>query len=600
MQRFRILTTLGLAAMLALMVASCGPDEEVVEPMDWPFLEDTESLTINGKEFAAYIAKTEIHRRRALNGIAITKEQAIAYLYPEQDEPVELKFNNMPDPVELVFVSGKGKVIQVDRVPAFSQSNFPHVYAAENARVVLQLRAGLAKELKLAKGGDAKFKPDLLDESGKAEEPFARLFFLRNERPEDKPEESPSVQLKVLETAEEVSRLMKDRDNMKEGQGVLIPLSGAHHQFWLKECKGSFSACYLASAGRFQGNTIQTIYKNIKAADGPDLQQPVYHSPGDASHLAIWKGGDFFDKHGIERRAPVALAGVDVFSHDEITYDAMEVKFGDAVLECYLAEGDDAREDALLRAPTLKKGKGIVLAWDDPSFVEIDAPAGANLWFVQAEGGNYSIHKKVKTEGGKVDVSARTRFVIAVPEGFEAAGELGFPYVLRDLKPRLPAVVFYEARLKDVVEDRWPTKNRKGLAHVELAVTDAEQRRGLMYRTELKPDHGMLFIYDDEQPSLSYWMKNCKMNLSIAFLSDKGVIVKIHNVMKAPEPGTPDYQLERYESDGPARFAIEMRENWFKDNGISAGDRVFLPPELVKDPQAAQQPRGGMPNITGR
>jgi len=91
----------------------------------------------------------------------------------------------------------------------------------------------------------------------------------------------------------------------------------------------------------------------------------------------------------------------------------------------------------------------------------------------------------------------------------------------------------------------------------------------------------MLFIYKEEQPELTYWMKNCRMNLSIAFRDEKGVIVKIHQVMKAPEAGTPDYQLERYESGLPAKYAIEFEEKWFENNGVEVGDRMFIPPALA-------------------
>ena len=154
---------------------------------------------------------------------------------------------------------------------------------------------------------------------------------------------------------------------------------------------------------------------------------------------------------------------------------------------------------------------------------------------------------------------------------------------LRDLKPSVEPLAFYSSKQKDVVTDRWPGKdnNLKGVVHMELAVTDAEQTRGLMYRTSLRKNHGMLFVYDAEQDELTYWMKNCKTNLSIAFVDDKGVIVKIHQSMKAPVPGTPDADLERYESGHAAKFAIELDENWFKDNNVVEGDRIFLAPRLL-------------------
>jgi uncharacterized membrane protein (UPF0127 family) len=584
MQRYRILPAFLAMCVLALMLASCGDDTEDLEPVEWPFLETTQSLKINGTDFEAYIAKTEMHRRRALNGIAIKENQAIAYLFPASEENVELRFINMPDPVELVWLGGGGKVLDINSVPAFSQVKFPHKYAVKGARVVLQLRKGKAKDLKISKGGEVKTDPNLVDESKKASGEFASVYFLRNQRPEDKPEDAPSVQLKVLEKPEEVAQLVKDRDALKDGQGILLPVSD-FHKFWLKEAKGTWCGCYLESAGRFRTTVIQTIFENIKAKGGSDLDEPIYYSPDKAQYLALWKGKDFFKDNEIERRSPVAVAGVDTMSSDAISYDDMEIKFGETRLEAHLAATEEARKTALLDALSLEKNKAIVLAWDDPADVVIDAPAGVSLWFVKAEDGKYTISEKHDNVGaGTLKSKGGSRFVIAVPKGFEAQGELKFPYALRDLKPSVMPLVFYKSKQKNVVTDRWPGKDNdfKALVHMELAITDAEQTRGLMYRTSLKKNHGMLFVYDTEQDELTYWMKNCKMNLSIAFVDDKGVIVKIHQSMKAPKPGTPDSELERYESEHPAKYAIELDENWYKDNNVSEGDRIFIPPSLMK------------------
>ncbi|MCB9895434.1 MAG: DUF192 domain-containing protein [Planctomycetes bacterium] len=584
MRQFRTLITCTALVALTFMLASCGDDTEAVEPVKWPFLESTQKLSINGKEFDAYVATTELHRRRAVNGIAIKEGQAIAYLYPEQKESVKINFFNLPAAVDLVFVDAAAKVVSVESVPAFSQSAFPHEYAAKDARVVLQLRKGVAKDLGLSKGSAVKTEPNLVDQSKEAGGMFAKMFFLRNERPEEKPEDAPSVELLVLEKPEQVAQFVKDRDDLKEGQGVIIPLNTQYHEFWLKEAKGKWCACYLESTGRFRATVISSIYEGIEANGGSDLDEPVYYSPTKATHLAIWKGSDYFTKNDIDRRSPVAVTALDVMSAEEVSYEDIEIKVGEERLEASLARTEDERKAALLKAKTLEKGKAIVMVWDDPSFVKIDAPAGINLWYVKAEGGKYSIGQKFSnTQAGDIGAKANSRFVIAVPVGFEASGDLTFPYVLRDLKPEAQPLIFYKAKNKDVVTDRWPGKDNefKGRVRMELAITEAEQTRGLMYRTSLRPNYGMLFVYPEEEPELEYWMKNCKMNLSIAFCDDKGVIVKIHQVMKAPEPGTPDYQLERYEAGAPAKYAIELEEKWFEKNKVEEGDRIFIPPALA-------------------
>lgn len=577
MRHSRLLATL-TAFAVCLLVSACGHKTEAIEPISWPHMESMESLSINGKDFQAYVASTEQHRRRAINGLAIKEGQAIAMLFPERDEAIELEFRSVPDPIDLVFLNAKAEAVLVQPVPAFSRSTFPRRFGGKDARVVLQLQQGAAAQLGIELGKAVTTTPDLVGRSADAEDEFARMYFLRNERAEDKPELSPHVKLKVLNKAEEVARLMKDRENLKEGQGVLVPVGQGYHQFWLKEVQGEMCAAWIENA---QGTSIlASIYEGIKAGGGSDLDEPVYYSAGKPTYLAIWRGSDYFTANKINRRSPVRLTGVNVSSHDKPDYGAIELKFGDSLLTATLAATEDARQAALKRAPALEPDRAFVLAWDDPTFVELAPPAGLTLWHI---GADYKVARKERTTGDKIESAATSRFVIIVPEGFEPEAELEFPYVLRDLKPSLPAVVFYSARQADVVTDRWPgpDNNFKARARVELAVTPAEQRRGLMFRESLKPGHGMLFIYKQEEPELSYWMKNCRMNLSIAFVNSRGMVVAIHNNMLAPEAGTPDHALPLYSSQAPAKFAVEMEENWFSQNNIVVGDRIFIPPALA-------------------
>lgn len=576
-----------LCALLlgSLGLASCGHDTEEVKPLAWPFMENTSSVSINGASFSAYVAKTEAHRRRALNGLAIKPKQAIAYLFPKHEGTPTLRFRGLPDAVELVFVDGDGKVQLLEHVAAFSNTAFPRDFACKGTRVVLQLPKGSAAELKLERGAAVKTEPDLLAQANEAEAEFATLFFVKNQREDEKPEDAPFAKLKVLEKAEDVARGMKDRD-FKDGEGILLPLgsTGKLHEFWLKEVQGKVCACYIERSQSGRGQVISALYEGIEAAAGSDLDQPVYYSPTAATHLAIFKGADFFTKNKIEKRSNVVIGG-DAFSSEEPDYGAMEFKVGDARLEARLADTEGAREAALAEAPALKPGKATLLAWDDPAFVKVSAPAGANLWFIESDGkGKYTVSEKMRTLGGEVKATAKSRFVLAVPADFEATGELKVPYSLRDLRPALPALVFYNAKQKDVVKDRWPGEkdSLRARVRVELAISLAEQQRGLMYRESLKPNHGMIFLYKEEE-ELSYWMKNCRMNLSIAFANEKGEIIKIHAVMKAPAAGTPDHALDRYPSEGLARYAIEMEENWFEKNGVKVGDRVFIPPVLLKE-----------------
>ncbi len=99
----------------------------------------------------------------------------------------------------------------------------------------------------------------------------------------------------------------------------------------------------------------------------------------------------------------------------------------------------------------------------------------------------------------------------------------------------------------------------------ELAAAPAEQQTGLMNRFSLKPDHGMLFVYEQPQP-LAFWMRNTYVALSIAFIGGDGRIVDIQDM----QPQTEDTHWSRV----PAQYALEMKKGWFAERGIVAGDTV--------------------------
>lgn len=102
---------------------------------------------------------------------------------------------------------------------------------------------------------------------------------------------------------------------------------------------------------------------------------------------------------------------------------------------------------------------------------------------------------------------------------------------------------------------------------VELALTDAQQTQGLMYRRSLAPDRGMLFVYPVDAP-LAMWMKNTYIPLDMLFLRADGTII---NIIENVPPQT----LDSRPSEGPARGAVELAAGTAARLGIRAGDRVI-------------------------
>ncbi|MER1968591.1 DUF192 domain-containing protein [Castellaniella sp. GW247-6E4] len=104
----------------------------------------------------------------------------------------------------------------------------------------------------------------------------------------------------------------------------------------------------------------------------------------------------------------------------------------------------------------------------------------------------------------------------------------------------------------------------------EVARTPEARSQGLMHRRSLAADHGMLFVFDEDDQHC-FWMKNTPLPLSIAFIDAKGRITSIQDMQP--------YALDTHCPPGPVRYALEMSEGWFKRAGVSVRDTVSpLPP----------------------
>jgi len=99
----------------------------------------------------------------------------------------------------------------------------------------------------------------------------------------------------------------------------------------------------------------------------------------------------------------------------------------------------------------------------------------------------------------------------------------------------------------------------------EVAATTEQRTTGLMYRFSLKPDHGMIFVFDKAEPQ-GFWMKNTFIPLSIAFIGSDGRILNVADMVPQDE--------RTHWSNGPALYALEMRKGWFAERGIGPGDQV--------------------------
>lgn len=98
----------------------------------------------------------------------------------------------------------------------------------------------------------------------------------------------------------------------------------------------------------------------------------------------------------------------------------------------------------------------------------------------------------------------------------------------------------------------------------ELALTPEQRARGLMYRDNA--ENGMLFLYEEER-ILSFWMRNTKVPLDIAYIKADWTIEPIQFLYPYDEKGKA--------SQGPVIGALEMPQGWFKAQGLAAGTKII-------------------------
>ena len=103
---------------------------------------------------------------------------------------------------------------------------------------------------------------------------------------------------------------------------------------------------------------------------------------------------------------------------------------------------------------------------------------------------------------------------------------------------------------------------------LEVVGTDEARRRGLMYRSSLADDHGMLFVFPTEEEH-AFWMKNTLIPLDMVFIDREGRVVGIHP--DATPLSTAPITVRR-----PSRYVLEVPGGYAARRGIAPGDRVEL------------------------
>jgi uncharacterized protein len=106
---------------------------------------------------------------------------------------------------------------------------------------------------------------------------------------------------------------------------------------------------------------------------------------------------------------------------------------------------------------------------------------------------------------------------------------------------------------------------------IEIAETDAQRERGLMFRTSMPEEAGMLFVYPEPIRG-GFWMYNTRIALSIAYADSAATVAQITEMQPCPSEFAtlcPSYPAQQ-----PFQYALEVNQGYFARRGIGPGARI--------------------------
>jgi uncharacterized membrane protein (UPF0127 family) len=129
----------------------------------------------------------------------------------------------------------------------------------------------------------------------------------------------------------------------------------------------------------------------------------------------------------------------------------------------------------------------------------------------------------------------------------------------------LALVVLWGTASAAASDARLPLRIGPHAFQVELATTPPQRERGLMGRTQLAPNGGMLFVFE-QSARHCFWMRNTPLPLSIAFVDADGRIVSLADM----QPHTETLHCP----PADIRYALEVRQGEFRRRGIAPHAQV--------------------------
>ena len=112
------------------------------------------------------------------------------------------------------------------------------------------------------------------------------------------------------------------------------------------------------------------------------------------------------------------------------------------------------------------------------------------------------------------------------------------------------------------------------LTDIEVVSKFEERREGLMFRKSISKNYGMFFIWDYKRQQCM-WMKDTSLSLSVAYISNRGEILEIYDMVP--------FSKKSVCSKNSVKYALEVNKDWFEKNNINVGDVINIKAIISND-----------------
>ncbi len=449
--------------------------------------------------------------------------------------------------LDVIFLGSDWTIVDTKQVKKFTGNDIRDeegVTSSKEARYALLIKSGQTDKLG-AKIGDKITQTDQLKSLRIQEMPSISI-------------KSKKIHVEIAYTNRSRSRGLMHRTNLSENDGMLF-LYAEPEKLTLstKNTPIDVSTAYIKP----DGTLCDIIDMKAQTNDSHASSHPV--------QIALMMNNGWFKKNGIKVGDKAAIPEV-IQGLADIKY--LTAKISEKSFDLYVIAKELDRRQIFEKTDQIPEGCGYLICYAHDRYLHYFGPkVDMDVLFLDKSSKIVDV-KELKrrtawyiTDEAGITSAKEARYALLVTAG--AAKKLGIK-IGDDLQ--FPDE-FSEIRIQEM-----PLLTVKGKkAFVEVVYTAEARNRGLMHRTKMSKDNGMIFLFSGWQ-KIGFYMKNTLIPLSIAYIKPDGTILDILDMK--PKDETPRPPRDYFQ------FALEMNQGWFKENDIKPGDKIEIPDDLRKLP----------------